>query len=146
MMVTGLGNEFRHDDAVGLIAARWLRKQGVAAEEHHGDPAALLDRWYGREGLILIDAISSGAVPGMLHRLDASVSPLPRELLKTSTHAVGLADAVELSHVLGTLPARVLVFGVDAGDLTAGVGLSAEVERALPGLVEAVVSYTKSCL
>jgi hydrogenase maturation protease len=143
MMVIGLGNEFRHDDAVGLIAARRLREQGVAAEEHEGDLATLIDRWSGTDGLILMDAALSGAMPGTLHRLNVSTSPLPRELFKSSTHALGLADAVELSRTLGTLPARVFVFGVEARDLTAGVGLSPEVERALPVLIEEVLSCTK---
>jgi len=143
MIVIGLGNEFRHDDAVGLIAARRLRENGFTAEEYEGDVATLIDRWRGADGLILMDAVSSGAVPGKLHRLDVSASPLPRELFKSSTHALGLAEAIELSRALGTLPSRVLVFGVEARDFTAGVGLSPEVEGVLPVLVEEVVSCMK---
>jgi hydrogenase maturation protease len=137
-MVIGLGNEFRHDDAVGIIAARRLRDQGVAAQEHGGDPVMLIDQWGGAEGLILIDAVISGAEPGTRHCLDVSDSALPRELFRSSTHVLSLADAVELSRTLGTLPARVLVFGIEAWDLRTGVGLSPEVERALPLLLEDV--------
>jgi hydrogenase maturation protease len=140
MIVIGLGNEFRHDDAIGLIAARRLRERGVPAEEHEGDLAILMDRWKRADGLILIDAVISGAAPGTVHRLDVSASPLNRELFKSSTHALGLADAVELSRTLDTLPARVLVFGVEVGDLSAGIGLSPNVERALPSLLEEVVT------
>jgi hydrogenase maturation protease len=143
MIVIGIGNEFRRDDAVGLIAARRLQERGVPAKEHEGDLAALMDLWKQADGLILIDAIRSGATPGTVHRLDVSVAPLDREVFKSSTHALGLADAVELSRMLGTLPARVLVFGVEVGDLTAGVGLSPDVERALPGLLEEVLTCTK---
>jgi hydrogenase maturation protease len=143
MTIIGLGNEFRHDDAAGLIAARRLRERGVSAEEHEGDLAALMDRWSGADGLILLDAVSSGAPPGTLHRLSAGASPLPRDLFKSSTHALGLAEAVELSRALGTLPSHVLVFGVEAADLTAGVGLSSEVAAALPALIEEVLACTK---
>jgi len=143
MIVIGIGNEFRRDDAVGLIAARCLRGRGVPAEEHEGDPAALIERWARADGLILIDAVTSGAPPGTVHRLDVSDSPLNRELFKSSTHALGLADTVELSRTLGTLPARVLVFGVEVRDLSAGVGLSSEVERALPALLEELVTCMK---
>ena len=143
MMVIGLGNEFRHDDAIGLIAARRLRERGVPAEEHEGDLAILIDRWKRADGLILIDAVTSGAAPGTVHRLDVSASPLNREVFKSSTHALGLADAVELSRTLGTLPARVFVFGVEVRDLSAGVGLSPEVERALPALLEEVLTCMK---
>jgi hydrogenase maturation protease len=143
MMIIGLGNEFRHDDAAGLIAARRIRELGVAADEHEGDLASLISRWEGADEVILIDAVSSGAAPGALHRLDVSSVPLPRELFKSSTHALDLADAVELSRALGTLPARVLVFGVEARDLTAGTGLTPEVASAVSILVEEVVSCTK---
>jgi hydrogenase maturation protease len=138
MMIIGLGNEFRHDDAVGIIAVRLLHELGVPAEEHDSDPATLIDRWNGADRLVLIDAVCSGAHPGLIHCLDVSRSPLPRDLFKRSTHAVGLADAIELSRELGTLPDHVFVFGIEAGDFTDGVGLSPEVERALPVLVKAV--------
>jgi len=143
MIVIGIGNEFRHDDAVGLIAARRLREHGLPSEEHEGDPATLMDRWRSADGVILIDAVTSGASPGTLHRLDVSASPLNRELFRSSTHALGLADAVELSRTLGTLPPRVYVFGVEARDLSAGIGLSPEVESALPALLEEVLTCTK---
>ena len=139
MLVIGLGNEFRRDDAAGLIAARRLRKRGVVAEEHCGAPAALMDRWMGTDGVILIDATVSGAEPGSIHSLNASVSPLPRELFRSSTHALGLVDAIELSRALDVLPAEVFVFGIEARDLTHGIGLSSEVESALPALVEQVL-------
>ena len=143
MIVIGLGNEFRHDDAVGLIAARQLRARGIAAEEQAGDLATLMDKWPRADGLILIDAVASGAAPGTVHCLDVSAAPLNRELFKSSTHALGLADAVELSRTLGTLPSRVLVFGVEVSDLSAGLGLSPEVERALPALIEGVLTCMK---
>jgi hydrogenase maturation protease len=143
MIVIGLGNEFRHDDAIGLIAARRLREYGVPSEEHEGDLAALMDLWKSADGVILIDAVASGAPPGTVHRLDVSVSPLNRELFRNSTHALGLADAVELSRTLGTLPPRVYVFGVEVRDLSAGVGLSPEVEGALPALLGEVLTCTK---
>jgi hydrogenase maturation protease len=142
VIVVGLGNAFRHDDAAGLVAAHRLRNRGIPAEQHEGDLATLMDVWRGADALILIDAVTSGAAPGTVFRLDVSSSPLNRDLFKSSTHALGLADAVELSRTLGTLPARVLVFGVEVRDLSAGVGLSADVAGALPALLDDVV---KSC-
>ena len=142
MIVIGLGNEFRHDDAVGLIAVRRLRKNGLAAEEHEGDLATLMDRWTAAEDVILIDAVSSGAEPGTIHFLDISLAPLC-EHVTSSTHALGLADAVELSRALGTLPPHVYVFGIEVRNVRAGVGLSFEVERALPVLINDVVACMK---
>jgi hydrogenase maturation protease len=136
-VIIGLGNEFRHDDALGLIAAGRLQREGVPAIEHEADAADLMMRWESIDRMILIDAVSSGVAPGTIHRLDASTSPLPRELFQ-STHALGLADAIELSRTLGTLPREVLIYGIEVRDTSAGVGLSPEVERALDTVVAEV--------
>jgi hydrogenase maturation protease len=133
VVIIGLGNDFRHDDAVGLVAAR--RLHGL---EHEGDIGDLISRWEGLERVILIDAVSSGAAPGTIHRLDVTVSPVPRELFKNSTHALGLADAIELSRALGTLPHEVLIYGIEVRDTTAGIGLSPEVAKALEALIAEV--------
>jgi hydrogenase maturation protease len=136
VIVIGVGNELRRDDAAGIVAARRLSARGLAALEHGGEPAGLVELWAGADEVVLIDAVSSGAPPGTIHRLDASASPLPRELLVCSTHALGMGGAVELARALGRLPPRVLVYGIEGRDFAAGVGLSAEVERAVGELVE----------
>ena len=46
----------------------------------------------------------SGAAPGTTRRLDASRERLPAELFRGSTHALGLAEAVELARALDRLP------------------------------------------
>ena len=143
MLIIGVGNEFRHDDAIGLIAARQLRERGVPTEEHEGDLATLIDRWQQADGLIVIDAVRSGASPGIVHHLDVSASSFNRELFRSSTHLLGLADAIELSRTLNTLPARADVFCVEVQDVSAGVGLSAAVERALTPLIEDVLACLK---
>ena len=130
VVIIGLGNEFRHDDAVGLVAAR--RLHGL---EHEGDIGDLIASWEGLESVILIDAVSSAAAPGTIHRLDVSVSPVPRRLFQNSTHALCLADAIELSRVMGTLPGEVVIYGIEVRDTTAGIGLSPEVTKALEALI-----------
>jgi len=139
IVVVGVGNDFRQDDAAGLIAARRLRDCGILAEEHQGDFATLMETWKDAGSLILIDAIAPGRVPGAMYRLNASTSALDRQVFNTSTHAFGLADVIELSRTLGTLPPRVLVFGIEAKNLAVGVGLSPEVEASLPELVKEVM-------
>jgi hydrogenase maturation protease len=144
IVVVGVGNDFRHDDAAGLIAARRLRDSGIPAEEHQGDFATVIERWKEADSLILIDAIAPGRVPGAIYRLNASASPLNRQLFNTSTHSFGLADAIELSRTLGTLPPNVSVFGIEARNLAVGVGLSPEVEVNLPELVKEVLACAES--
>ena len=142
MIVIGVGNAARGDDAAGLRAAAALRERvpaGVVVREHEGETLALLDGWEGAAAVILVDAVRSGATPGMLHRLDASSTPLPETLTSSSsTHALSLAETIELARALGRLPATVIVHGVEGRRYDAGAGLSPEVAAAIEPLVAAV--------
>ena len=149
VMVIGVGNALCHDDGAGLAVARRLRARGAAApiavREHEGETLALLDVWAGSDAVVLVDAIRSGATPGTIHRFDASEEPLPSELRgSSSTHAVGLGEAIELGRSLQRLPRRVLVLGVEGRRFDAGVGLSAEVEAGVDGLADFVLSEARA--
>src|SRR5574341_563487 len=110
-LVIGVGNDYRGDDGVGRMVARELRQRSprtIAILETTGEGAALLESWKGADTVILIDAVASGAYPGTIQRLDARAQPLPAGLLHTSTHAFGVAQAIELARALDQLPPRVL--------------------------------------
>jgi hydrogenase maturation protease len=130
-----LGSRYRGDDAVGPEVADRLRAAGARVLECADDPTRLLDLWDGLETLVVVDAVSTGAPPGTLHRVDAGAGPLPRELRLASTHAVGLADALALGQALGRAPSRVVVLGVEGSRFGMGDALSPVVEAALETLV-----------
>jgi hydrogenase maturation protease len=141
VVVIGIGNEMRGDDAAGLHAARRLRAlvtgERVRVLEHEGETLGLLERLRGARAAVLVDAIRSGAPAGTIHRLDAAAGPIPQSLRgSSSTHAVGLAEALELARALGELPEQVLLYGIEGRSFEAGIGLSGEVLAALPALVD----------
>jgi hydrogenase maturation protease len=107
----------------------------VSVLEHEGEPVSLVDAWSGAEGTVVIDAVSSGAAPGTIHRLDGRRERLPAELFPGSTHTFSLAEAVEIGRALERLPGRLLVIGIEGKSFAAGLGLSPEVERAVGELV-----------
>ncbi|MDP3063937.1 MAG: hydrogenase maturation protease, partial [Chloroflexota bacterium] len=111
---------------------------GVAVVEATGDGASLLDVWQGHEHVVIFDAVSSGAVPGAVHRFDVCARPLSAKLLRSSTHAFGLADAIELARALGQLPPRLVVYGIEGERFEVGAGLSREVKRAVNEVVNEV--------
>lgn len=137
-LLIGVGNAYRRDDAVGLIAARALRERVGAAcgiREESGEGTALMDAWRDAELVLLLDALHTGAAPGTVVRLDASAAPVPARFFHYSTHAFGVAEAIELARALGALPAQLIVFGVEGADFTAGEGLSPPVARTVPQLI-----------
>ena len=142
-LVIGLGNEYRGDDAVGLVVARRLREaapESVRVLEESGEGAALIESWQGADFVILIDAVYLGAKPGTIHRFDAHVQPIASKFFRFSTHDFGVAQAVELARALGRLPPRLIVYGVEGKSFEAGVGLSPEVEAAAQEVVERVLA------
>jgi hydrogenase maturation protease len=137
--VLGVGNAYRGDDGVGLAVVRRLHGRvpgDVALLELEQEPTRLLDAWADVDVALVVDAAASGAPPGTAHRFDASDGPLPARVFRSSTHAFGVGEAVELARALGRLPERVVVFGVEGADFAAGTALSDPVAAA----VEAVAA------
>ena len=137
LSVIGIGNHFRRDDAAGLEVVRRLRlahPPGVILIEQEGEPASLIEAWSTVDESLVVDAISSGAEPGRLHRFDVTDAPLPAEIFNASTHAMGLPEAVELARELGRLP-RLVVYGIEGESFEAGEGLSDPVQKTVEKLV-----------
>jgi hydrogenase maturation protease len=146
--VIGVGNPWRGDDGAGLAVARRLRgtlPDGVDVLEREGEPTSLLDAWEDADALWLVDAVSSGAPPGTLHRLDAAEQELPAGMFGASTHHFGLAEAVELARALGRLPRHTVVFGVEGASFDTGEGLTPEVAAAAARAAEAVREEVLAC-
>ncbi|MFC6238158.1 hydrogenase maturation protease [Longivirga aurantiaca] len=129
-LIIGLGNAARGDDAIGVEVARRIAAQGLDGVEvaETDDPTGLLDLWAGAESAVVVDAMVSHGSPGTVACFDVAVDRLPGDGWSAGgTHALGLAAAVELSRALGTLPARLVIVGVEAQDMAAGAGLSSAV-------------------
>jgi hydrogenase maturation protease len=137
-LIIGIGNEYRSDDAAGLIVARRLKERladSAIVLEQSGDGAALMEAWRGAETVIIFDAVMSGAAAGTIHLLDANTQSIPKSYFRCSTHAFSVAEAIELARALGNFPQHLVVYGIEGKNFTAGVGLSAEVEKAISEVV-----------
>jgi hydrogenase maturation protease len=140
--VIGIGNPLRGDDAVGLLVARRVRELAhpeVEVVELEGEPARLIDAWQGARLVVVVDAVKSDAQEGAVMRFDATAGPLPPSLSATSTHALGLGDAVEIARALDRLPERLIVFGVEGTRFQPGSDLSPAVAAAVQAVAEAVL-------
>jgi len=149
IVVIGVGNEYRSDDGAGIAVARRLRERfptGVTILEESGEGAALIEAWQGATWVMLVDAVSSGAPPGTIHRLDAHAEPLPAGFFHYSTHAFSVAEAVELARSLGRLPPRVIVYGIEGENFNLGVELSPAVEAAVAAVVEQATEEVRQAL
>jgi hydrogenase maturation protease len=142
LLIIGVGNPFRSDDAAGIALADRLRERvprGVCVIEETGEGAALLEAWRDAPAVIVVDAVHSGAPPGTLHRLDLRRQEFPSEFFRCSTHAFGVAGAVELARALHRLPGCLIFHGMEGKEFGSGEGLSPEVERALSPALECIL-------
>ena len=142
-LLIGVSNPFRGDDGVGSVIIRRLHGQNLAGftiVEETGDGAELLEAWKGATSVILVDAVQSGVAPGTIHRLDASAEKLPKWFSHCSTHAFGVAEAIELARTMDELPPSLVVYGIEGLDFSAGTSLSPEVAASVPGAVSSILA------
>jgi hydrogenase maturation protease len=138
--VLGCGSP-RGDDSVAWEVIRQLGDAGLpAGVELHAVEGGhqLLDRLDGRGTLVLIDAISSAARPGTIHRFDWPELPI-ESLRPGSTHDLRPGEAIRLAATLDLLPPHVVVWGIEATRVDARLGLSPAGAAAVPELVRRIV-------
>ena len=148
MIVIGVGNRWRGDDGAGLAVARRvreLRRPGSRCASTRATRPRSSRRGRAPSDVVVVDAAESGAP----RRAPCAAStpragPLPARSLRSSTHAFGVADAVELARALGRLPrpARRLR---DRGRRASRAGdrLSPAVERAVDELAARLGSTSR---
>ena len=140
-VVIGIGNPDRGDDAVGRAVTQWLHGKmspDVEVIEQEGEMTSLLACIEDVSSAYLIDACSAGGPAGRVLRFDVAAAPLPYGTFNMSTHGPGLAEAIELARALDQLPARCIVYAVEAQSFEQGAPLSAPVRAAVAAVGEQV--------
>ncbi|MBB4304892.1 hydrogenase maturation protease [Rhodobium orientis] len=138
MLIIGVGHPMRGDDAAGPIAAERLADRGLDAIVLDGEGARLIHAWEGRDQIVVIDAADGGGPPGTVHVIDAAKEALSSGRFHYSSHAFGLAEAVETSRALGDLPPNFTIYAITGADFTLGKSLSPDVAAAVERVVERI--------
>jgi hydrogenase maturation protease len=146
MLIIGLGNPDRGDDAAGILVACRLAEWGIEAIQHRGGTLDLIEIWGTADQAVIVDAVSSGAAPGTLHIWEARIAELRNNGLRSSTHAFDLADAIELARVLDRLPKKLMIYGIEAAQFVVGTPPSSQVLAGVERAVEHISSLLRySC-
>lgn len=154
VLVIGIGNEFRQDDGAGIEAARRLRSRalpGIVVLERSGEGTGLMAAWDGAAAVVIvIDAVSSGASPGTVHRFEVTAAPSaqpdsdgprpPSRIFRGTSHQIGLGEAIDLASALGTLPAHLVVYGIEGQAFGEGTDLSPAVALAVDEVVARIAA------
>jgi hydrogenase maturation protease len=138
LLVIGIGTEHRGDDRCGLDVVRRLRAVAPGSArfaECTGDITELLDLWSGAREAIVVDAIRSGRPVGAVVRVEVPPEE-PPIVAPASTHGLSLAEAIGLGRTLGQMPPRLVIYGIEAGNLDMGDRLSPAVSRGVRDVVD----------
>lgn len=134
VVVIPLGNRARGDDGVGPAVMDLLAADGETAfaVRTPGDAMDMVGCWEGASTAIIVDAAQSGAEPGTIHRIAHADGILPKDAGRTSSHGLGLAEALALSEALGRRPPRLVVYAVEASSFEPEAPLTPAVAASVP--------------
>jgi hydrogenase maturation protease len=86
-----------------------------------------------------VDAVSSGAIPGTIFRIDANKETVSIKFFHYSTHAFSVAEAVELARTMNVLPLKLVVYGIEGNNFSAGTAISLFVQQAVNKIIKQIV-------
>jgi hydrogenase maturation protease len=146
VVVIGVGNSMRRDDGAGIAVverARPLLPPGVEVRTLGGEATSLLDAWAGADLAVVVDAVRWDRPPASgVTRIDAISEPdsVGGWGAGTSSHGLGVAEAIALGRALDRLPPRLILLLVALAEEGQGAGLSPTVERRVDDAVALLVT------
>ena len=153
ILVFGIGQSLRGDDAAGLEAVRlWQEKHPQTAERARVEVSelpglGLLDLLIGADAAILVDAVKTEAEAGTVIRVG------PEELASftpdsQSAHGWGVAETLQLGRSLypDLMQVRVTLIGIVGQDFGVGAAISPEVQKALTGAIGQIEAEVQKLL
>lgn len=132
ILVAGVGNVLRGDDGFGPAVTELLvglPEGAEVIETGTGGIALLQELMAGCSGLILIDAVERGALPGTLFFIEPEIEDAVHV---PDVHLANPARVLSMAKTIGVLPERVVIIGCQPADTEELCqGLSPPVQRAL---------------
>ncbi|KAA3661386.1 MAG: hydrogenase maturation protease [Calditrichaeota bacterium] len=133
VLLIGVGNDFRCDDAVGLNLARRFEQEnlpGLDVLVEANDMLSLLEIWTDREQVYLCDAVMTAQPPGTIIRIDAFADNFQSDLSRFSSHSFGLNEIIMLGLRLKQLPKKLFFYGITGADFGFGKRVTPAVKHA----------------
>ena len=145
ILIGGVGNELRQDDAFGVLLAQKLQREAffppsVKVLEIGSGGIHLVQQLFDRyDLLVLLDIVKWGGVAGTLHFKEIEVKDLAQlsqdeqnEFL-ADMHYINPLKALMMAKALKILPGKVVFLGCESVEHEEiGIGISPAVEAALP--------------
>lgn len=149
ILVLGMGNSLMADDGVGIYVVEALQRKKWNSKIKFLEVGTslfyYLEEVSSCRQLIVVDAVQAQGNPANVYRLtlDDLVS-FPDGW--RDPHGFSLLNLVELSKSMTGLPVGVTIYGVEPQNLSWAQGLSPEVEKVVPKVVQAITKEIENLL
>ena len=120
ILIYGVGNPFRCDDAVGIKVAEVLREKlnqpNIKIKSGSIDGLAMLDEILGYDRVIFIDSIKTkNGKPGDIYKI--KVDPLQTTPSMSASHGIDFVTAIRMGRKFGyKMPEKVDIYAVEIQD------------------------------
>ena len=140
LLVIGVGNRDRGDDAVGPIVCDLVEQLGIPDIDTLVFEGSVLDlpiHWSTDDRVVLVDAAEPAGQPGRISTVDGVATRLVAPG-SVSTHSIDVAAAIELARVLGRLPSELSMIGIEGAEFEFGTSLTPLVQQSAERVVAAI--------
>ena len=154
ILIAGVGNELRQDDAFGVMLAQKLQQEATFAPsvkvmEIGSAGIHLVQQLFDNyDALILLDIVKWGGTAGTIHFKEVEVkdiAQLPTDEKNdflADMHYINPLKALMMAKALNVLPKQVIFLGCESDEHEEiGIGVSAAVEAAMPLAFEKIKDW-----
>ena len=135
-VIIGIGNEFRGDDAAGILTVRQLEQKFPDKAEYYyfQDDVLSLVHHLDSSQVCIVDTVISGQQAGTIHLFDLHRDLADISEIKFSGHSFNPVDAIQLARVNGPLPETLLFYGIEGKSFAAGTAMTEAVSKGMETL------------
>lgn len=147
--IFGLGNPLMTDEGIGIHVLDRLGRRGdlpagVELIDLGTGGMRLLHQIEGRRKLIFVDCTCMGEKAGTLRRFRPEEARSKKAGVRASVHEGDLLETLALAKELGTLPADVVILGIEPQTIAPGLELSPALATRLEEYAEQVLREARS--
>lgn len=156
ILIAGVGNELRQDDAFGIELSRKLADAALPShvkimEVGIGGIHLVQELYNSYDILLILDAVSWGGQPGEIYFKEMEVGDIKewptdkQRAFLADMHYTNPTRALMLAKALNILPASVLVLGCEAeAHDDFAIGISDVVNNSIPKAVNTILDWLKT--
>ncbi len=141
--IIGIGNEFRSDDAVGILIARKLKEfyPDYDIIESDGNGIDLLSIFQEYDKVIIIDAAvaEKSEDVGQVREIKVAQETNFSDIKIFSSHSFSLLEAIKMGKRLSILPKELILYLILSQNFSFGQEISEKVKKALEKILDIII-------